>query len=179
MKHLLERQTWEAGPTVFSTSMENLPNGNESHSPWPCPSLTVKSWNASDPRLQGRPYLPASISGCPSGADQSRGLWQILTGESFPISADCITHSYYLWGSSVYTLSEVKTGRTKEHHLWQTGRLTQTLVIMKAVRTDHTHTPGLPVHLPTTQGSLSIYTVHGHLRLSKHLTVHGTCSIGL
>lgn len=98
IKHLLERQTWEAGPIVFSTSMENLPNGNESPGPWPCPSLTVRSWNATDHRLQGRPYLPATISGCPSDADQSQVLWQILTGESFQISANCITHSYYLLG---------------------------------------------------------------------------------
>ena len=40
--------------------------------------------------------------------------------------------------------------------------------------------PGiLSFHLSTTQGSLSIYTVHRHLRLSKRLTVRRTCSIGL
>ena len=159
MKHLLERQTWEAGPTVFSTSMENLPNGNESPGPWPCPSLTVRSWNATDHRLQGRPYLPATISGCPSDADQSQVLWQILTGESFQISANCITHSYHL----VLSLDSFRSkNRTyKGTSPLTNGQTTQRLLfIRKAVRTDHTDTPGLSFHLSTTQGSLSIYTVH-------------------
>lgn len=160
MKHVLERQTWEAGPTAFSTSMENLPNGNESHGPWPCPSLAVKSWNATDHRLQGRLYLPATILGCPSDADQSPVLWQILTGGSAQVSANCITYSYYLLGSSIYTLSEAKTWHTREHHLCQMGRHIQTLVCKESCpHRPHSHPrapcpsphhPGLPVRLLST-----------------------------
>lgn len=168
----MEAPSWKADPSWVAYSFLHFHGEPFPKWKWKPQSLTLsqphceklkRNWSP----LQGRPYLPATISGCPTDADQSQVLCIHLTGESFQTSANCITFLTTYWVLSLDSFRSKNRTYKGTSPLTNGQTYSRFLFIRKATRTDQTLYPRAPVHLPTTQGSLSIYTNHRHPRLSK------------